>query len=255
MKADGANPPGQSIYGLIDLNCHILPGIGDGPRNMTEAIKMLHIAYDEGVRTIVATLRYGNKDALTDTDRLDRLIEQLNTEAVKIDQDFQVYLGCEIAYSGDSHEKIIMGMLESMADSKYVMLKFDYDTAFDYMAEAIRDVNMDGYIPIVADVERYACLDEDEEKVEALIQLGAYIQVSAGAVTGDLGHDVKNFVKRLLKNQLVHFVATGASDSDEQAPYIKECAEYIERKYGYEYMKELLFTNPKAVIENDDIDI
>lgn len=255
MKTDGANPPGQNISGLIDLNCHILPGIEDGPRNMAEAIEMLHIAYEEGIRTIVATLRYSDRDALTDTDRLDRLIEQLNCEAVKIDKNFQVYLGCEIEYSGESHEKIITGLLESMADSKYVMIKFDYNTDFDNMAEAIRDINMDGYIPIVADVERYGCLDEDEEKVEGLIQLGAYIQISACAVTGELGHDIKSFTKRLLKNQLVHFVATGASDSDDKAPYIKECAEYIERKYGYEYMNELLFINPKAVIGNDDIDI
>ncbi|MGN0393856.1 MAG: CpsB/CapC family capsule biosynthesis tyrosine phosphatase, partial [Coprococcus sp.] len=112
---------------------------------------------------------------------------------------------------------------------------------------------MDDYIPIVADTECYECLNE--EKVEELIQLGAYIQIRAAAVMGELGHDTKNFVKKLLKNQLVHFVATGARDSYEKAPYIKECADYIGKKYGYEYMNELLFVNPKAVIENDDIDI
>lgn len=114
---------------------------------------------------------------------------------------------------------------------------------------------MDGYIPIVANVEQYECLEEDEDKVEELIQFGAYVQISASAVVGDLGHDIKNFSRKLLKGELVHFVASDALDSEDKAPYLRECAEYIERKYGEDYMTELFYTNPKAVIENDDIDI
>ena len=159
MKTDGTNPPGQGIFGLIDINCHILPGTEDGPDNFREAAEMLRIAYDEGIRTIVAN------------------------------------------------------------------------------------------------VEQYECLEEDEDKVEELIQFGAYVQISASAVVGDLGHDIKNFSRKLLKGELVHFVASDALDSEDKAPYLRECAEYIERKYGEDYMTELFYTNPKAVIENDDIDI
>ena len=47
MKTDGTNPPGQGIFGLIDINCHILPGTEDGPDNFREAAEMLRIAYDK----------------------------------------------------------------------------------------------------------------------------------------------------------------------------------------------------------------
>ena len=50
MKTDGTNPPGQEIKGLIDINCHILPGMEDGPDDLREAAEMLRIAYDEGIR-------------------------------------------------------------------------------------------------------------------------------------------------------------------------------------------------------------
>ena len=60
MKTDGTNPPGQGIFGLIDINCHILPGTEDGPDNFREAAEMLRIAYDEGIRTIVATPPYNS---------------------------------------------------------------------------------------------------------------------------------------------------------------------------------------------------
>ena len=190
-----------------------------------------------------------------DGDKLDRLVEQLNVEAGKIDPDYRVYLGREIEYNDENHQKIISGQLDSMADSKYVMIRFPYDVDFETISEAIRDINMDGYIPIVANVEQYECLEEDEDKVEELIQFGAYVQISASAVVGDLGHDIKNFSRKLLKEELVHFVASDALDSEDKAPYLRECAEYIELKYGEDYMTELFYTNPKAVIENDDIDI
>ncbi|WP_349823797.1 CpsB/CapC family capsule biosynthesis tyrosine phosphatase, partial [Coprococcus sp. RTP21428st1_B10_RTP21428_210409] len=206
-------------------------------------------------RTIVATPPYNKKNPIMDGDKLDRLVEQLNVEAGKIDPDYRVYLGREIEYNDENHQKIISGQLDSMADSKYVMIRFPYDVDFETISEAIRDINMDGYIPIVANVEQYECLEEDEDKVEELIQFGAYVQISASAVVGDLGHDIKNFSRKLLKGELVHFVASDALDSEDKAPYLRECAEYIERKYGEDYMTELFYTNPKAVIENDDIDI
>ena len=191
----------------------------------------------------------------TDGDKLDRIVEQLNVEAGKIDPSYRVYLGREIEYNDENHQKIISGQLDSMADSKYVMIRFAYDIDFETISEAIRDINMDGYIPIVANVEQYECLENDEDKVEELIQLGAYIQITAAAVVGDLGHDIKSFARKLLKEELVHFVASDALDSENKAPYLRECAEYIERKFGEDYMKELFYRNPMAVIENDDIDI
>ena len=70
MKTDGTNPPGQGIFGLIDINCHILPGTEDGPDNFREAAEMLRIAYDEGIRTIVATPPYNKKNPIMDGDKL-----------------------------------------------------------------------------------------------------------------------------------------------------------------------------------------
>ena len=135
---------------------------------------MLRIAYDEGIRTIVAPPPYNKKNPIMDGDKLDRLVEQLNVEAGKIDPDYRVYLGREIEYNDENHQKIISGQLDSMADSKYVMIRFPYDVDFETISEAIRDINMDGYIPIVANVEQYECLEEDEDKVEELIQFGMF---------------------------------------------------------------------------------
>ena len=73
MKTDGTNPPGQEIKGLIDINCHILPGMEDGPDDLREAAEMLRIAYDEGIRTIVATPPYNKKNPIMEDRKSTRL--------------------------------------------------------------------------------------------------------------------------------------------------------------------------------------
>lgn len=256
MKNDGVNPPAPDPNGIVDINCHILPGADHGAANMKETVEMLKIAYEEGIRTIVAVSHYGGKYQLTDEEKLEELVYQVQEEAYKIGPDLRIVHGHEIHYSDDSHEKLMIGELKSIAGSRYVMISFPTTIDYKSVRKAVRDVIMEGFIPIVAHVEQYPDLvTDDGDKIEGLIQRGAYIQITAKSVTGELGHELKSFAKKLLKHQLVHFVATEGCDAEEQAPYIKECAEYIERKYGYDYMHELLTVNPLAVIENDDIDI
>lgn len=255
MMNDGVNPPAPHPSGWIDINCHILPGADHGARNMEETVEMLKIAYEEGIRTIVAVSRYDGQHCLTDEERLEELIRQVQEEAGKIDPEFQVFHGHEIYYSSDSHEKLMTGELKTIAGSRYVMIAFPEEIDYKSVRKAVRDVIMEGFIPIVAHVEQYPELTIDIERIEGLIQRGAYIQITAKSVTGEFGHDIKSFARSLLKHQLVHFIGTDACDADERAPYIKECADYIERKYGNDYVEELLTANPLAVIENDDIDI
>ena len=201
MINEGANPPGRSS-GYVDINCHILPGLDDGATDLRTSIGMLKIAYEEGIRTIIATPDYRRQYKETDMDKLKAVFERVKNEAAKISPDLRLYFGREIFYDNDAHEKIVSGEISSLAKSRYVMLEFPVDIDYETIAEAIRDISMDGYIPIVSHVETYSCLDEDEDMVEDLIKLGAYIQVDSGSVMGENGHDIRNFARKLVKNEM-----------------------------------------------------
>ena len=86
--------------------------------------------------------------------------------------------------------------------------------------------------------------------VEDLIDIGAYVQVNAGSIMGDYGHKLSKWTRALLKNDLVHMVATDAHNETGRAPKMRECAEYLTRKFGEEYARLLLWKNPCKVIEN-----
>ena len=68
-----------------------------------------------------------------------------------------------------------------------------------------------------------------------------------------LGFATKQFCKKLLKNGMVHFVATDAHDTAKRSPQLHDCAKYISKKYGEEYMRQLLYHNPQRIIQNEYI--
>ena len=117
-----------------------------------------------------------------------------------------------------------------------------------YIQQGIQSVQMAGYEVILAHAERYPCLFKDLDQIRYLWEMGTRIQVNAGSITGDSGRSAKKFVKQLLGEHMVHCVGTDAHGVDHRQPKMKKAAEYVERKYGEEYMRRIFFSNAKELL-------
>ena len=162
----------------------------------------------------------------------------------------ELYLGNEIYYFEATLKDIEEGRALTMADSKYVLIEFMPSTEYRDIQHAVMDVQQSGYYPIIAHVERYECLLKKPAYIEELKELGAFIQVNASGIMGERSRLEKKFIKGLLKKGEVDFVATDAHRDNTRQPYMKKCSEYLEKKFGQEYTKQMLIDNPRAVIEN-----
>ena len=89
--------------------------------------------------------------------------------------------------------------------------------------------------------------------VEDLVDMGCYIQVNASSIMGKYGFGISHFTKKLLKNGLVHFVATDAHDCKSRAPELLDCRNYVARKYGDSYSQKIFYDNQMSVLENEVI--
>ena len=162
--------------------------------------------------------------------------------------DMNLYLGCEIYYYPSVIEWLEEGRVSSLAGSGYVLLEFGFTMDKRMIFEGVSAVMNAGYLPVVAHVERYEKLLSDIGNVRELISRGAYIQINSEAFYAR--HKVKSFVKKLLKNEMVHFLATDAHDTWHRGPYLADAARYVSKHYGEDYCQRLLCTNPAAVINN-----
>jgi len=244
---------GEMTRGFWDIHSHVLPGIDDGAQDIEISMKMLQIASDNGIEQIVLTPHYKPMHRNADKKKVCMLTDLLREKVKKKGLEIELYNGNELYYHGEALMELENGKVFSLADSSYVLVEFGPMDEFDYIRNGLYQLLSGGYRPIVAHVERYRKLLSNMEAVEDIIEMGCYIQVNAGSIMGKTGYQTKNFTRRLLKNKLVHFVATDAHNADSRGPVLKDCAKYISRKHGSDYMQKLLCTNPAQIIANEYI--
>lgn len=238
---------------LTDIHCHILPGVDDGAKSIEESLEMLKIAAENGINRIILTPHNKPGHKNIHTADMDALIEKLKERIKKSGLKISLIGGNELYYRMELSEEIREGHARTMGDSRYVLIEFSPMDDYDYLRNGIYNLLSEGFFPIIAHVERYKCLLEHPDRVKDLSGMGAYIQVNAGSVMGEAGLLAKGFTRRLLKHELVHFVATDAHDTKKRAPELKKCADYIVKKYGEDAAVNIFINNPESIIRDEII--
>lgn len=236
------------MTGFVDMHCHIVPYVDDGANDMDEAIKMLKMEYAEGVRTIIATPHFRKKMFETPREDIIKQFLRLRDAAKNVgDEGIQMYLGCELHSNMDLASLLREKKVSSMAGSRYVLLEFSGSAESKYIRERTYSLISSGYKPILAHIERIEKLRKDLELVEELIDMGARMQVNTESITGDFS--TKRFCKKLMKNELLHFVGTDCHGSSYRVPKMKEAYNYVAKKFGEDYANEIFIENPQRIIK------
>ena len=234
---------------FIDTHCHIIPGVDDGSNSVEETKTMLQMAYDEGIRCIIATPHHHPIRGMADVDSLRSRIKFVRNEAEKIDKKFRVYLGMEVFFTHDIPEKILEGKVRGINNKKVILLEFSPSDEFNYILQAVQLVQASGVDIIMAHCERYMCLLKDVDRVRHLSRLGVKFQVNAGSVIGKSGKRAQKFIGELMDDDLVFCVGTDAHNSTTRQPLIKEAAEYVKKNYGKKYMRDIFYFNIASVLK------
>ena len=234
---------------MIDIHTHLLFGVDDGPKTMEESIEMLKAAKAQGIDAMILTPHYRHGMFAYPNEKIEENFEKL--EEVADEMGIDLYLGTEHHVNSMILEYIEKGRVHTLADTQYVLTEYKHDTEFDYIAKATRDLLRNGYIPIVAHVERYMCMHEDLNRVDWLRDVGAMIQVNANAVLGLDGFRAKGFTKKLLKYGYVDFIGSDSHDLNKRANNLGKCREYLlKKKYDERYIDKIMRRNALEIIES-----
>jgi len=237
----------------IDIHSHILPQIDDGAENFDVSMEMLRIAHADGIKNIILTPHHKPGHHNASREKIYSLASQLRQGMEKEGMGIRLFPGNEFYYHEGMFRELEEGRACTMAGSSYILVEFGPMERFSYIRNGLYEALAHGYRPILAHVERYNSILGKPELVEELAHLGGYIQANAGSIMGKAGFSVKQFTRHLLKERLVHFVATDAHNADRRKPELAACGSYIGRKYGEGYAAALLYQNPVHVIRDEDI--
>uniref|UniRef100_UPI004056CE9B CpsB/CapC family capsule biosynthesis tyrosine phosphatase n=1 Tax=Agathobacter sp. TaxID=2021311 RepID=UPI004056CE9B len=215
---------------MLDIHCHLLFGVDDGPKTIEESIAMLEYAKKQGIDTIILTPHYRRAMFPFEKEKVLENAQKLQPHAQQIGID--LYIGTEFHVNSDIVEYLETGRCLTLAGSSFVLMEYEYDTEYSYIHKMTQELMLHGYTPVIAHVERYGCLVSDIAKVETLKEMGAFIQVNADAILGNDGWRVKQFCKKLFKYGLVDIVASDSHGIKRRVCNMEKCRNYIAKKYG-----------------------
>ena len=241
------------MEGFIDLHSHILPALDDGARDMKRTREMLQIAYEEGIREIIATPHFFASRKSASVEQIKETIARLQEEMEDWGFSIKLYPGNEIYYRSEVAELLENGEITTLADSRYVLVEYDPMTEYSYLRDGILKLDSFGYIPILAHTERYECLFDKKERLQRVRDHGGLIQVNASSFQGGVFDEMAKRAKYIMKNGLLDFVGTDAHSTGKRSPRIKETASYIYKKLGKKEADRILFKNPRAIILDQEI--
>ena len=233
----------------FDIHTHMIPGIDDGSPDEETTFKMLKMSYDKGVGNIILTSHYN--EMRNQTADVKEHIEKVQNIASRISDDLNVYAGNEIFYTNNSKRLLQEKKIATLADSKYVLIEFFYDVSLREIENAVNELSMCGYWPIIAHIERYACMHE-KGAAQYISSLGAYLQMNAGYIMNAKFKDSR-FISKLFKEGLISFVASDSHNITSRAPNLGECADFLNKKYSSELTETLLIHNPQKIINKQRI--
>lgn len=205
---------------MIDFHCHILPGVDDGAKNLEASLALLRQEKEAGVTRVYLT-PHQNKN----THRVEELRQSFETlrEAAK-DIGIELLLGAEIYYYPGMVADLKAGKLLTMNNTKFVLVEFSFKTETD-VSEAIYELKVAGYEPIVAHVERYTYLKKGD--YFEIKDSGCYIQVN----TSSLDHfSLSGPVKYLIKNGMVDFIGSDCHSPEKRPAKFEKLVKLIKKK-------------------------
>lgn len=234
---------------MIDLHCHILPGLDDGPGTMSEAVKMAKVAVNDGIGTVVATphIDTGSRDlcdGFAFGEKMQKVLAELRHQCTVLDIPLRLMAGGEVN-TGMGMDYIRPFAINS---GNYVLVEFPHSFLPGNAAETIFNCMTTGFTPIIAHPERNASVLERPDRLGNLIRAGALLQITGGSLLGHFGGQSKACAQYLLKMGLVSFVASDAHSSSNRRPVLSAAVGAAARFIGAEAARDLVWTNPRAVI-------
>jgi protein-tyrosine phosphatase len=235
---------------LIDLHCHILHGMDDGPETLRESVEMCRLAAADGTGTVVATPHFTpdrySWDVAAMQERLRELRSALQAESIAL----TIVPGADVSIFPELTTHRGLKNFLSLNNTRYLLLEFPHTFMPPGWEAFLRSLLATGTIPVITHPERNDWFIRHPKAVEQAVKLGALVQITAMSLLGGFGDDARKFCTYLLKSDLAHVMASDGHSATERPPLLSTGVRAAAALVGEERARELVQAVPQAIIED-----
>lgn len=239
---------------MIDLHCHILPGIDDGAEDLEASIAMAEKAISQGITHILCTPHHNNGRYSNPKSDVISLVSYLQSELDKRQLPLIVLEGQEVRITGDLINDIAQDMiLFTDLDDTYILIEFPSLDVPIYTNKIFFELLQMGKTPVIVHPERNAYFREDPNNLIPFLDMGCLAQLTAPSYVGKFGKDIQRTAKQMVAHNLVQMVASDAHGVKKRTFYMEEAYIQIAKDFGKDKVMKMQQVS-KDLINGDEID-
>jgi protein-tyrosine phosphatase len=235
---------------MLDLHCHLLPGLDDGAVDLAMALEMARIAADDGIAVIACTPHIYPGLYENTAPGIRAAVQSLQAELDAQGIPLRLVEGADTHLEPGLAASVAAGRVPTLAGSRYLLLEPPHHVAPPRFEETVFELSMAGLVPVITHPERLSWIEDSYPMFRRLLAAGAWMQVTAGSLTGRFGHRPQYWAERMLGEGMVHVLATDAHHPRRRPPLLAEAREAAARALGAEEAVHLVATRPLGIVAN-----
>ena len=239
---------------MIDLHCHILPGLDDGSPDWENTLAMARLAVEDGIEGVVCTPHcifgmFDNTRSLV-LEATEKLRKRLLEESIPL----EVYPGSELRLDFNLPRRIESREVLTLNDTgRYALIKLPEDVLPQHMANFFWDLQSQGITPLIAHPERNEVLIRHPARLYRWVEMGVLTQVTAASILGRFGKETRSFSISLMEHNLVHVLATDSHGPKSRVPKLTEGLKAAEKIVGEQRAREMVLETPSRIIRGESV--
>ena len=234
---------------MIDLHSHVLPGVDDGARSEDIAAEMCRMALQDGVTHLVAS-PHCNFAYSYDREQHQLRLERLQALVPGI----ELVLGCDFHFSYENiQDALAHPGRYNIGRSRALLVEFSDFNIPPNVIEIFHQLQEAGYRLVITHPERNAILLRHPERLRDMVHSGAFVQITANSLTGFWGKPAQRYSEALLKEAMVHVIASDAHDLKRRTPILSDARKAASCVLGDSGAQLLVEENPKALLLDEEL--
>ena len=235
---------------MVDLHCHILPGLDDGAKTIEDSLAMAEDAIQDGITHVVAT-PHASANYRFDFAKVRAAREELQN---RVAGRLTLATGCDFHLD---HENLTLLKKESapfcINQKDYLLVEFNEFSIPPSMDQTLHELQLMGLRPIITHPERNSILRAQPERLISWVRLGCYVQVTAGSLSGVFGAGAQEDAWTWIKKGLIHFVSSDGHNTARRPVKLRFAFEAVAKERGESAAQALFVDNPRAAFHGEPL--
>lgn len=242
---------GSAIWQVIDLHCHLLPGIDDGAQDVSVSLAMARMAVADGIEHVACTPHitpgvYEN-DSAGIAMRTKQLAATLAEEGIAL----TLWTGADVHVDPQLVEKLSAGTIPTIGQSRYFLFEPPHNVLPPRLPELVRSLIAASFVPVITHPERLRWIESHYDLIGRLAALGALVQLTASSITGGFGRRARYWSERMLDEGVVDLIASDAHNTTGRPPIMSGARDAVIARLGEAKALEMVYNNPARILRNE----